>query len=106
MGARDVAVRVATTRVGVLLRRYLSFGSSGRYWERRYAKGGTSGAGSYGQAAEWKAEVVNGWVRDHGVTSVLDLGCGDGNQLSLADYPRYLGLDRSPTAVRACIERF
>lgn len=106
MGARDVAVRVATTRVGVLLRRYLSFGSSGRYWERRYAKGGTSGAGSYGQAAEWKAEVVNRWVRDHGVTSVLDLGCGDGNQLSLADYPRYLGLDRSPTAVRGCIERF
>lgn len=106
MGARDVAVRVATTRAGVLLRRHLSFGSSGRYWERRYAKGGTSGAGSYGLAAEWKADVVNRWVRDHGVTSVLDLGCGDGNQLSLADYPRYLGLDRSPTAVRACIARF
>ena len=28
-----------------------------------------------------------------------------GNQLALADYPRYLGIDRSPTAVRRCIAR-
>ncbi|MGH3627249.1 MAG: class I SAM-dependent methyltransferase, partial [Sciscionella sp.] len=51
-------------------------------------------------------EVVNGCVAEFGVTSVIDLGCGDGNQLSLAQYPRYLGLDRSSTAVRMCIERF
>ena len=95
MIARDLAVRLATSRVGVGLRRRIQFVSSGRYWERRYSAGGTSGAGSYGPAAAWKAEVVNAWVREHEVTSVLDLGCGDGNQLSLADYPRYLGLDRS-----------
>jgi hypothetical protein len=82
------------------------FRDSGQYWERRYAKGGTSGQGSYGRAAEWKADIVNGWVRDLGVTSVVDLGCGDGHQLSLADYPRYLGLDRSPTAIRRCIAGF
>ena len=103
---RAVVARLGTTRFGVALRRRLVFGDSGRYWERRYAKGGTSGTGSYGSAAAWKAEVVNGWVRVHGVTSVLDLGCGDGNQLSLADYPRYLGLDRSATAIRGCIRRY
>lgn len=86
--------------------RRLLFRDSGHYWERRYAKGGTSGQGSYGRAAVWKAEVVNRWVHDMGVTSVVDLGCGDGHQLSLAEYPRYLGLDRSPTAIRECLVRF
>ena len=40
------------------------------------------------------------------MTSVVDLGCGDGNQLGLARYPRYVGLDMSASAVRMCIERF
>jgi SAM-dependent methyltransferase len=100
-----VLVRAATSRTGVRLR-HLTFKGSGPYWEDRYARGGNSGPGSYGAAASWKAETVNAWVRELGVTSVIDLGCGDGNQLSLADYPRYLGLDRSPTVVRQCIERF
>lgn len=82
------------------------FPGTTEYWESRYAKGGTSGAGSYGRQAEWKAEIVNGWVAELGVTSVIDFGCGDGNQLSLAKYPRYLGLDPSPTAVRMCVERY
>ena len=86
--------------------RRLRFRGSGRYWEQRYARGGTSGAGSSGAAARWKASVANRWVADLGVTSVVDLGCGDGNQLALAAYPRYLGIDRSPTAVRRCIARF
>jgi SAM-dependent methyltransferase len=76
------------------------------YWEGRYASGGNSGAGSYGRQAEWKADIVNRWVADLQVTSVIDLGCGDGNQLGLAEYPRYLGLDPSASAVRRCIERF
>ncbi len=83
-----------------------TFPGSAAYWERRYAAGGTSGSGSTGAPATWKAEVVNGWVRELGVTSVVDLGCGDGQQLALADYPRYLGIDASGTAVRRCIERF
>jgi SAM-dependent methyltransferase len=83
-----------------------TFPGSAAYWERRYAAGGTSGSGSSGPNAEWKAEVVNAWVRDLGVTSVVDFGCGDGQQLGLADYPRYLGVDPSATAVRLCIDRF
>lgn len=83
-----------------------TFPGTTNYWEGRYANGGTSGAGSYGRQAEWKADIVNRWVTELQVTSVIDLGCGDGNQLGLADYPRYLGLDPSASAVRRCIERF
>jgi hypothetical protein len=36
----------------------------------------------------------------------LELGCGDGNQLALSTYPRYIGLDVSPNAVRRCIDKF
>lgn len=90
----------------VLQVRKRTFKGTTTYWEDRYAKGGNSGAGSYGREAEWKAEIVNDWVAELGVASVVDLGCGDGNQLGLAKYPRYLGLDPSATAVRMCMERF
>jgi hypothetical protein len=102
---KQALIRLATTRPSLAVRRAF-FRGSGEYWDRRYAKGGNSGAGSYGHKAEWKAQIVNRWVADHGVTSVVDWGCGDGNQLGLANYQRYLGLDRSATAIRMCLERF
>jgi hypothetical protein len=82
------------------------FHGSERYWVERYAKGGTSGAGSYGKMAEFKAEFVNAFVEQHGVSSVIEHGVGDGTQLSLARYPRYLGLDVSTDALARCRERF
>lgn len=82
------------------------FEGSAAYWDRRYRLGSDSGAGSYGQTAAHKAKFVNGFVTQHGVRSVIEFGCGDGNQLSLARYPRYLGLDVSRAAVRGCRERF
>lgn len=105
MSIRTTLTKLSHTSGGVALRRRF-FKGTADYWETRYARGGNSGAGSYGKLAEWKAEIVNAWVAELGVTSVVDLGCGDGNQLSLAKYPRYLGLDMSATAVRMCIERF
>lgn len=92
-----------------LLRRSLDhfrFHGSGNYWERRYAKGGDSGQGSYGKFAAFKAEILNPFVRENKVESVIEFGCGDGNQLSLAEYPRYLGVDVSRTAVEHCRKRF
>ncbi len=79
--------------------------SSG-YWEKRYDNGGTSGAGSYGKLAEFKAERLNTFVRENNVRTVIELGCGDGNQLALASYPSYVGLDISKTAIRLCQQRF
>src|SRR5690349_10767553 len=61
--------------------------STSNYWESRYARGGNSGPGSYGRLAAWKAEFLNDFVRDNEVKSVVELGCGDGNQLRLMRYP-------------------
>lgn len=80
--------------------------SETRYWESRYAGGGNSGAGSYGELAAFKAEVVNTFVQEQRIRSVIEFGCGDGAQLLLSDYPAYLGLDVSRAALMRSIERF
>ena len=60
------------------------FGSAA-YWEKRYAASGTSGVGSYALFAQFKADVVNQFVATHGVHSVVEFGCGNGNQLESGD---------------------
>jgi len=87
-------------------RRARRFQGSEAFWESLYSRGGTSGSGSYGRLALFKAEIVNGFVREHGITSVIEFGCGDGNQLSLADYPKYVGLDVSRSVLKRSCERF
>lgn len=82
------------------------FPGSTRYWERRYAEGGTSGNGSEGELARFKASVLNSFVAENEVGSVVEFGCGDGRQLGLADYPRYLGVDVSTTGLRQATARF
>ena len=82
------------------------FPGSREYWEKRYASGGNSGVGSYNKFAEFKAEILNTFVVKHGVKSVIEFGCGDGNQLLLANYPAYIGLDVSPTVIGVCKARF
>lgn len=84
----------------------LSFIRSSDYWEERYAKGGNSGAGSYGPLAEFKAEVLNRFVADHAISSVIEFGSGDGNQLKLAQYPHYIGVDVSENAILLCKQTF
>lgn len=76
------------------------------YWERRYASGRPSGPGSTGDHARFKADVVERILEEHGVDSVLEFGCGDGAQVALTDYPEYVGLEVSGSAVRTCAERF
>lgn len=82
------------------------FPGSERYWEQRYSDGANSGAGSYGLLAEFKAEVLNAFVARHDVQTVIEFGCGDGNQLKLAHYKSYHGFDVSQTAIRKCKELF
>lgn len=84
----------------------LAFRQSGQYWDDRYRLKGNSGAGSYGRLADFKAEVINAFVKEEKVKSVMEFGCGDGNQLSLADYPRYTGFDISDHAIQLCQNRF
>lgn len=76
------------------------------YWNERYIKGGNSGEGSYGRLADFKAEVVNSYIAEKGIVSVIELGSGDGNQFELLRVPSYVGLDVSPEAVQRCRKRF
>lgn len=83
-----------------------AFPGSEQYWDARYRSGGTSGTGSYGELAAFKAEVLNGFVREMNVGTVIEYGCGDGNQLRQAEYPQYLGFDVSPQAIKTCVATF
>jgi len=93
-------------RGALRLYRNATFPGSSAYWKGRYSEGGNSGRGSYGAFGEFKAEVVNGLVREFQVGSVIEFGCGDGNQLALGAYPRYIGLDISVAAIGLCARRF
>ncbi len=84
----------------------IMFPGSQEFWEDRYSLGGNSGQGSYGKFAEFKAEVLNDFVGKKAILSIIEFGCGDGNQLSLFNYPEYIGLDVSPTAISLCREKF
>ena len=80
--------------------------SSAAYWEQRYQNGGTSGSGSYGHLARFKADFINGFLHRHAVTSVIDMGCGDGHLLGLLEPPCYTGVDVSPTTLARCALAF
>lgn len=99
-------LRVVLRRLKAALRKSSSFTSSANYWEQRYRQGGNSGAGSYNRLAEFKAEVLNRFVADRGVDSIIEFGSGDGAQLDLAEYPNYTGVDISHTAVGATRRKF
>lgn len=76
------------------------------YWEKRYRTKGNSGPGSYGNLAIWKAEIINSFVAQNRIESVIELGCGDGNQLKLANYKKYIGFDVSSEAINICSKIF
>lgn len=99
---RDVARAVYFTASSALK----PFRGSEDYWKRRYEAGRSSGAGSYNELAEFKAEILNGFVAKHGIESVIEYGCGDGNQLELLRFAGYLGFDVSPEAVGLCRDLF
>lgn len=76
------------------------------YWEKRYSSGRTSGAGSYNRLARFKASFINKFLNERQILSVAEMGCGDGAQLGLMKYPKYLGLDISETAIEICKRKF
>lgn len=82
------------------------FPGSVNYWEKRYQDNGSSGEGSAGVLAEFKAETINKLVLQNEIKSVIEWGCGDGNQLKLATYPKYIGLDVSRKAIELCQSQF
>jgi SAM-dependent methyltransferase len=80
--------------------------NSVQYWETRYADGGNSGDGSYGRLSVFKAEFINKFLEDKKIQSAIELGCGDGHQLSIIHYPQYTGMDVSSTILELCKKKF
>lgn len=76
------------------------------YWESRYQSGGNSGSGSYSRLSIFKSEIINDIVAANNIEKVIEFGVGDGHQLSLMKYKKYLGLDVSPTVIKLCINKF
>lgn len=81
----------------------IGFRGSLHYWRVRYAREGNSGVGSFDIWAEFKSKTLNEFVRNKRIASVLDFGCGDGNQASLFDFPSYLGFDSEEAVSRGKI---
>jgi hypothetical protein len=48
---------------------------SAKYWEQRYQRGGNSGAGSYDNLAKFKAKILNNFVKENHIKSVIEWGC-------------------------------
>ena len=81
---------------------------SKKYWENRYKTGDNSGSGSYNRLALFKAEIINRFIKTKKVTSIIDYGVGDGNQLKLINTQEieYTGIDVSATVIDKCKNMF
>ena len=88
------------------LSRPAEYFSSKEYWENRYNQTGNSGSGSYNHLAIFKAEILNEIFVQNNINSVIEFGCGDGNQLSLLNCKNYIGLDVSLSAIGLCKKKF
>jgi len=106
VNVKDIVRPLPGVRRASLLRQRVGFAGSADFWEQNYTQGNTSGSGSFGVLAEGKSQFLNELVRARGVRSVIEIGCGDGNQLARAEYPSYIGLDVSRTAIALCQRRF
>lgn len=105
MTARDITRLIPGVPLLSLLRQCLAFTGSAHYWESRCTRGGTSGNGSHGTPAAGKQEFLSYFVAANRINSTTEFGCGDGHQLSLANYPHYVGLDVSRAAIARCKRR-
>ena len=76
------------------------------YWESRYSKGGNSGDGSYGRLSVYKSNFLNNFIRENNIINAIEMGCGDGHQLSTINYPKYIGIDVSKTIIKVCKQKF
>ncbi len=99
-------IKGALSRAKGIVRGTPGFDTSANYWEKRYRTGGDSGAGSYNRLASFKAEVLNEFVATNCIQTVIEFGSGDGSQLELADYPQYVGVDISQTALELTRAKF
>lgn len=98
--------RIASFISKIIYKKYYSFNDSTSYWKTRYKSGRNSGDGSYGRLANFKANFISQFLRVEKIESVIEFGCGDGNQLGLIEYPNYIGFDISKLIIDKCRRKF
>ena len=78
------------------------------FWNERYINGGTSGAGSYNEYALYKSDILNKFIKNNRIKTIIDYGSGDGNQLKLINTEniKYTGIDTSAFIISKCKEIF
>lgn len=82
--------------------------NSKKFWNDRYIKGGNSGSGSYNELAYFKADIINEFIKNKKIKTIVDYGVGDGNQLKLINTENklYTGIDVSTYIISKCKEMF
>ena len=73
--------------------------TSSNYWILRYERGGTSGEGSRGRLASYKAQVINDFILDNDIAGLIDYGFGDCFITNLIEVDNYIGFDVSQLCV-------
>ncbi len=53
-----------------------------------------------------KQILINKFIKSNNVTSIIEFGCGDGNQLSYFEIFKYIGLDVSRQAIKNCKKKY
>ncbi|ANY76615.1 hypothetical protein BBD41_16945 [Paenibacillus ihbetae] len=76
------------------------------FWETHYINGNSSGTGSYAHLAEFKAMIINSFLDQKKINTVIEFGCGDGNQLSFMKYKKYVGVDVSQSVINKNKEKY
>jgi len=77
-----------------------------KFWEKHYQKGGESGRSSTLHFGEFKIEIINNFIKQYNIESLIDYGCGDGVLISHFNVKKYVGLDISDFIVNQCKEMF
>ena len=82
--------------------------NSRNYWTQRYLRGGNSGAGSYDKVAIYKGKIINKFIKNKNIKTLIDFGVGDGNQLKYIDTRnlKYIGIDISEFVISKCKNLF
>jgi 2-polyprenyl-3-methyl-5-hydroxy-6-metoxy-1,4-benzoquinol methylase len=50
--------------------------------------------------------IINNFIEVNKIDSVIDFGCGDGNQLKYIKIKKYLGIDISQKSIEICKTKF
>ncbi len=73
-----------------------------KIWKNRYQNGGNSGSGSYNELYIFKRDIINDIIKKNNIHSIIDFGCGDGNQIKEINTKNYIGIDIADTGIKIC----